>query len=389
MAAHSKMTPEEAIQQILQQHPEVTRESVLEKFNAERSKTGGFIADETLLRLIAAGYGVEIGGGHVYDSTLSIKQLVPSLNDVVVMGRVVAVYPVKTFEGKTSGKYTSLMVADGDSVVRVMLWNDKAGLVESGELKIGVVARFSHGYTREDRAGKVELHISEKSTVEVNPRDMKAEDYPSISKFAVKICDITASRRRIHVVGVVQKVFSSSTFTRQDLTAGKVLRFKLADDSGEITVVAWNEKAEELESSVNPGATVELVNAKAKTASNGGFEVHVDSFAYAGVSADNPQVNKIACLREGMRGVTVEGEVAVATVVKEVSTSQGETVKLAVFELKDDSGVVRVSAWREHAGAVGGLKVGERVRLADVYVKKGFSGELELSTKNATAVTML
>ncbi len=383
------MSPEEVIQQILQRHPEVTRGEVLEKLQAEKSKTGGFIADDTLLRLIAAGYGVEIAGGHVYDGVLSIVQLVPNLNDVVVVGRVAAVYPVKSFEGKRSGKYASVMVTDDSGVLRVMLWNERTALVESGELKAGVMARFSHGYTREDRTGKVELHVSEKSAVEVNPSDLRAEEYPSISKFATKIRDIAAGRRRVHVVGVVQAVFSSSTFTRQDSTVGKVLRFTVADDSGEVTVVAWNEKAEELELRVKRGVAVELVNVKVKAASNGGFEVHVDAFAYAGVSAVNDEAVKIAGLREGMRGVTVEGEVAVAPAVKEVTTSRGETVKLAVFELKDDSGVVRVSAWRGHADVVGGLKAGVRVRLADVYVKKGFSGELELSTKNATVVTAL
>ena len=279
------MTPEEIIQQILSQRPEITREAVLEKLEVERNKTNGLIADATLLRLIAAGYGVEILSNRIYAHALSISHLVPELNDVVVSGRVVAVYPVKAFEGKTSGKYASLMVADGDGVLRVMLWNDKAGLVESGELKTGLVARFSHGYTREDRAGKVELHIGDKSMVEVNPHDLRVEDYPSISKFATKISDITVAQRSINVVGVVKAVFSSSTFTRQDLTAGKVLRFTLADDSGEIKVVVWNEKAEELEPRVKRGVAVELVNAKAKRDSNGGFEVHVDSSTYIGVSA--------------------------------------------------------------------------------------------------------
>lgn len=279
------MTIDEIIQRILLQRPEITREAVLERLRTEKSKTGGLIEEAPLLRFIAAEYGVEILAGTVFDRELSISRLVPDLNDVVVSGRVVAVYPVKTFEGKRSGKYASLMVVDGGGIIRVMLWNDKAGLVESSELKTGVLARFSHGYTREDRAGKVELHVGEKSVVEVNPHDLRAKDYPSISKFATKISKITVAHKGIHVVGVAKAVFPSSTFTRQDLTAGKVLRFTLADDSGEVAVVVWNEKAEELEQRVKRGVAVELVNAKAKAASNGGFEVHVDSSTYVGVSA--------------------------------------------------------------------------------------------------------
>lgn len=279
------MTVDEIIQQILLQRPETTREAILERLRIEQNKTGGLIEEATLLRLIAAEYGVEIFASTVYDRELSISHLVPDLNDVAVAGRVVAVYPARTFEGKKSGKYASLMVADDDGVLRVMLWNDKAGLVESGELKAGLLVRFVHGYTREDRAGKVELHLGEKSNVEVNPNDLRAEDYPSIGKFATKISDVAAAQGRIHVAGVAKAVFPSSTFTRQDSTAGKVLRFTLADDSGEVAVVVWNEKAEELEQRLKRNMAVQLVNAKAKAASNGGFEIHVDSSTYVTVSA--------------------------------------------------------------------------------------------------------
>ena len=59
-----------------------------------------------------------------------------------------------------------------------------------------------------------------------------------------------------------------------------------------------------------------------------------------------------------------------------------------VFELKDDSGVVKVSAWRQHAEALSVLKVGDKLRLENVYVKKGFGGKLELSTRSATVASI-
>jgi ssDNA-binding replication factor A large subunit len=74
---------------------------------------------------------------------------------------------------------------------------------------------------------------------------------------------------------------------------------------------------------------------------------------------------------------------------REVTTSKGETVKLAVFELKDDTGTIQVSVWRKHAETVNNLKVGDRVRLTNAYVKKGFEDKIELSTRNATSITVL
>jgi ssDNA-binding replication factor A large subunit len=384
-----KMTTEEIIQHILSKHPEISREQILERLKTEKIKTGNLIADATLLRLIAAKYGVEILHDRVYDRKLSTSQLVPNLNDVTLSGRVVAVYPPKTFEGKRPGKFASLMITDKEGILRVVLWNDKVSLIESGKLKAGQVASFSHGYTREDRNGKAELHLSGKSEVELKPQNARAEDYPSIGRFATKIKEITKAHKTIHLVGVVKEVFPSSTFTRQDQSTGKVLRFTLADSTGEVAAVVWNEKAEELEPFLKSNVELQLVNAKAKAASSGGFEIHVDTSTYVGISAIAEPVTKIASLSEDLNSVNVEGEVATTPVSREVTTSKGETVKLAVFELKDDTGTVWVSAWRKHAEAINNLKVGARLRLTNVYVKKGFEDKVELSTRSATVITVL
>jgi ssDNA-binding replication factor A large subunit len=277
------MTAEDIIQQILAKHPEVSRDRILETLQVEKSKTGGLIEEETLLRLIAARYGVEILQNRVYRK-LSISHLVPGLNNVTISGRVVAVYPPKAFEGERSGKFANLMIADKDAILRVVLWNEKVDLVESGELKAGQIVRFSHGYTREGRKGKAELHLGSKSQIEVEPQNVKADEYPSISRFATKVSEITKPRKTIHLVGTVKEVFPASTFTRSDMSIGTVLRLTLADGTGEIPVVAWNEKAEELEKSVKVNANLWLVNAGVKEASSGGFEVHVNSYTYVEIS---------------------------------------------------------------------------------------------------------
>jgi replication factor A1 len=277
------MTSEEIIQQILSKHPEVSRNQILENLETEKSKTGGLIADETLLRLIAARYGVELLQDRVYRK-LSINHLVPGLNDVTVAGRLVAVYPPRAFEGEKSGKFANLIIADKDATLRVILWNDKVELIEAGELKAGQIVRFSHGYTREDRKGKVELHLGNRSQIEVEPKNIKADEYPSIGKFATKISKITKACESIHLTGTVKELFPASTFTRSDMSTGTVMRFTLADETGEIPVVVWNEKAEELERRLKPNANLQLVNAKVKENANGKLEAHVDSYTYVEAS---------------------------------------------------------------------------------------------------------
>jgi replication factor A1 len=232
--------------------------------------------------LIAAKYGVEILQKRVY-RRLSISHLVAGLNDVTVTGRVVVVYPPRTFNGARSGKVANLMIADKDATLSVVLWNDKVDLIESDELKAGQVIRFFHGYTRKDREGKVELHLGSKSQIEIEPQNINADDYPSIDKFATKISKITQDSSNVHLVGKVIEVFPASTFTRSDMSTGTVMQLTLADETGEIPIVIWNEKAEELEKKLKANANLQLVNAKVKENGNK-LEVHVDSYTYVEVS---------------------------------------------------------------------------------------------------------
>jgi replication factor A1 len=382
------MTTHEIIQKILAKNPEVSQFQILEKLQAERARTGGLLGDETLLRLIAAKYGVEVQQNSIQNSgTLSISRLFAGLNNVTVAGHLIAVFPTRTFEGERPGKFATLMVADKDGIIRVVLWNEKADLVEKGELKAGQAVRLIHGYTRQDRDGKVELHLGGKSKIEIEPQE-KTTEYPAIDKFASKIGSLNKTSGNVQLSGTVKTVLGSTKFTRSDQSDGTVLRFTLTDDSGEVTVVAWNEKALELEKNLRANASLQLGNVKVKEGQNGGIEVHVDFTSFVNIQTAPLQLTKIASLIEN-ETVNVEGVVSAVPESKEVTTAKGETVKLMVFELKDDSDAIKVSVWRQHAEALHELKIGDKLHLENAYVKKGFGNKMEVSTRSGTVASII
>jgi len=275
------MIAEEIIEQILLKHPKLCRNQILGNLEKERKKTGGLISDEALLRLIAARFGVEIVQPIIIRKP-TISQLVAGLHDVTIAGRVIVVYPPRAFNGERSGKVANLMIADKDSTLRVVLWNDKVDLVESGVLKTGQVISFFHGYTRNDYEGKLELHLGSKSSIEVEPANVKADDYLTFVKLATKINEIAKESSTTHLVGRVKEIFPASTFMRSDMSTGVIMRFTLADETGEIPVVVWNEKAKELEN-LKVNTNLQLVNAKVK--GNGSeLEVHINSYTHVEVS---------------------------------------------------------------------------------------------------------
>jgi replication factor A1 len=270
-------------------------------------------------------------------------------------------------------------------------WNDKANLIESGDVKVGQIIRFSHGYTREDYGRKVELHIGEKCEVEINPQDVDEKDYPTIRKFTTKIGELTHSHRnkKVSVVGTVKKLSSTTTFERQDSSSGKVMRLVLSDVGGEIPVVIWNEKVDELEKMLKVGARLQIVNSKVKKSLGEGLEIHVDATTYVETLVEAEGSLRIADLKDNLNRVNVEGEIATKPMLRDVRTSRQELLRIATFELKDETGRIWVSAWRKHADAVGNLKFGEKISIKNAFVKKGFGDQLELSTRDSTSITVI
>ena len=270
------MSSQDIIEKILAANPSVSEQQIREKLEAEKTRTGGLLGEATILRLIAAKYGVEVQQNGIQNSgILSTSRLHAGLNDVTVAGRLIAVFPVRSFEGEKPGKFSTLILMDSDGILRVVLWNEKAEMVERRELKVGQAVRLLHGYTRADRAGKIELHLGVKSQIQFESPE-KATDYPNIEKFAAKIGSLNLATGNVHLSGKIKDFRGSNNFKRNDSSEGTVMRLILADDSGQVLVVAWNEKAKELEKA-KIDTYVQLINARIKEAQNGGIEVHVDS----------------------------------------------------------------------------------------------------------------
>lgn len=377
----------ELVEKILAEKPEISAETIIARLEHERRKTGGYISDDILLHAIAAELGVKISKRSVRIPRMKIKDLIPGLSNVTITGRVIATYPSKV-QAKGVSKKLSFLIADKTGIIKVIPRNNDFAKLSC--IKTGQIVRIRCGYVREDRWGKLELHVGERGSIEVDPGDVEAEEYPTAAEFSTSIGEITKAHRdkRIHLRGRIQEIYQSSTFERRDGGKGKVLRFILEDETGRIQTVVWNEKVDELEALLVSGAAVQLVNAKVKSALNGGFELHVDSKTYVEVLGAQRQVAKIAQLAEGMDGITVEGMVTAAPTLREVKTSKGEIVKLTTFEIEDETGRVMVSAWRENAEKAVLLKAGDMVVIKNVYVKRGLNNSLEISTKNSSTIVI-
>jgi replication factor A1 len=145
---------------------DISRKEILEIIKKKKKDTGDFLTDETAARIVASELGVEIVKRPIR-LEIQIQDLISGLNDVTVAGKVVVIYPPKTFTRRdwTKGKLVSLVVSDESGILRVVLWDDKVELVESGTIQEKQTIRIAHGYVREGLDGKLELHLGQRGNI--------------------------------------------------------------------------------------------------------------------------------------------------------------------------------------------------------------------------------
>ena len=162
------MSFEEIVERILSTKSDLKRKEILEMIKKKKSEAGDFLTDETAARIVASELGVE-SRKKPLRLEIQIKDLVSGLNDVTVAGKVATVYPPKKFTRRdwTEGKLASFLVSDESGTLRVVLWDDRVELVESGKIQQEQTVRISHGYVRMGWDGNKELHVGKRGSVDI------------------------------------------------------------------------------------------------------------------------------------------------------------------------------------------------------------------------------
>jgi replication factor A1 len=391
---------EQIVERILLARRDLTREEVLKRIYEKKRPAEDYLLDEVAARMVASELGVEISPSEdTSKSGILIGDLVSGLNDVTLTGRVIIVYPTQTFSKTdlTEGKVARLLIADNSGTLKLVLWNEKINLVEAKEIKQGKIICVSHGYVREGLDGKLELHVGQRGEVQVSPSEVVENDYPLIDQFVDRLEDLTSKSKRASVLGTIYEVYPVSEFKRKDGSGGKVRRLRLKDPTGEVSVVFWNEKTNEL-GEVRQGDQLRIMNTRVKTQPDGGIELHVENStqiekivgqAMPPLLSSSEATRKITDLREEGGPLTIEATVATLPNVREVTTAQNEMVSVASFDVADDTGKIRVSLWRKHAEIGKELQVGTQVKITNAYVKRGFSNLLELTSRTLTTIEVV
>ncbi|AUV80639.1 replication factor A [Salinigranum rubrum] len=168
--------------------------------------------------------------------TYRVEDLSLGLSDVNLSGRVLATDSVRTFDRDdgSEGKVANLVLGDPTGRVRVTLWDERADLAT--EFAVGESVEVVDGYVRE-RDGDLELHVGNRGGVE--PIDEDVEYVPETDPIAGLEIGQT-----VDVAGGVIELDEKRTFDRDDGSQGQVRNVRIKDDTGDIRVALWGDKAD-------------------------------------------------------------------------------------------------------------------------------------------------
>lgn len=268
---------QEVVKRILLTCPNLTREEILKKIEDTKREAKGYLTDEGASRIVASELYVKLYHEQL-SNEVAIVNLVSGLSDVTVAGRVIIIYPVQSYlrSNGTEMKVASLFISDKTGAIRTVLWNEKASLMNEKKIEEGQVIRVSHGYVKESMDGKLELHVRSHCDINISPPDVTESDYPSVMSFIMKIGELTNKTKKTNVIGIIRIVYPESEFMRKDGTKGKMRRLRLEDESGQINVVLWNEKVNEL-SKLRKDDRLQIMDARVKERLDGELELHVEN----------------------------------------------------------------------------------------------------------------
>ncbi len=136
------------------------REEIENKVNAKRERISGLISKEGAAQIVAAELGI------VFDNEkLKINDLIPGMKKVNTLGRIINLFPVRSFvrNGQES-KVVNFIIADDTSNIRVVLWDlNHISLIETGKVSDGSIVEISNATMRDN-----ELHLGSFSDFKIS-----------------------------------------------------------------------------------------------------------------------------------------------------------------------------------------------------------------------------
>jgi ssDNA-binding replication factor A large subunit len=384
------------VTEVLRNKPEISRDSLMALVQEKKRTVGsGYLTDQGALFLIAGELGVRLQ--HMITADLTLKDLHVGANDITVVARVLAIYPVAEFkkkDGSGVGRYRRVNLFDRNGIGRLTIWEDNEEAMKLVGIAVDAPVRVVSAYVKQGLDGKPNLNLGKRGRIEVITDSSITSKLASLSALSKQLGAVQEGEAVLAVEGLAASESRRSTFVRRDdNSTGSLTQFELKGPGDKTTrIVIWDAG---VLPDVKPGSVVRVTNLRQKKGRQGEAELHGDSATMVqllggrGDQGNSPeargasQLVKVAEVAKHAAAGSVSLEVMALSngSVREVSLKDRSTAKKGEVVFGDDTGEITAVSWDEASKMIGDIKAGETLRVhgATVQVSKMGVETLELS----------
>lgn len=208
-----------------------TRQWFDEEIQRRKQDCGDLFDEDTLALLIVDELGRNTQG-------ITAIESIEAGNEYTIVGTVVNLHPLKTFNKKNGGegRVLNVDVADDTGTCRVVLWDNDVELINAQNIQKGTRIKIINGYTKNGYHG-VELNVGKWGVVEVLEEQKQSEK--SLKSTPVQPGDIQ---------GKICKIQPTRAFFRDDGEFGFVTTITVEENEKTTKeLILWGSKVKEIQ----------------------------------------------------------------------------------------------------------------------------------------------
>lgn len=370
----------------------LSKKDIEDLVEEKKQELKGLISEEGALFVIAKELGIEVSSSNkalLSDIELNVSDITANMKNIMLVGRINEIYNVSKFEknGGVDGFVGSFLLNDGYGNIRIVLWDDNVKVFNDDRFKINEMVKIINGYAKEGRYGNLEVHIGKMGKIEISPEDVDYKKFPKVTENFININEIKEGMYSASVEGKISNLFPVKEFTKKNGEKGKLQSIILRDTTGTVRIVFWNGdivKTKDLV--IDDYVAISNLTVRKNTYTSDSFDLHATR--QTSISRKDKELELNAELVENIKDlqnkdniISFQGVITSIDDLKNVNLKSGEEVSLLNFFISDNTGSIRVNAWRGIAEELAkNLKVNDGIFLKNVLVKyNDFSRRTEVS----------
>ncbi len=184
----------------------LSRREVEDRIHEKLEQLSGLISKDGAAHIVANDLGVKLVEVPKEGQEQKIADLSPLSRGVVVTGKIVRKWEVRTFsKNGREGKVANCLIGDETGVIRLTFWNEQVDVFEA--LQEGDVVVVSNPFVKKGWQDRLELQLNDQSTFKVNPEGVTVEVKEREERLQKYIKDLAGGEENVELIATVVQVY--------------------------------------------------------------------------------------------------------------------------------------------------------------------------------------